>query len=147
MAGTPPFWKLGDTYDAERGTDVSRSGIGSTGLFIAIRGRGARDSREEYSSLTILKTDNEVRRRGLKLKQFQGRPDRGSGKAETAGEMTCRREPARERPADERKNAIRAHGGCLGFRRRRRTWQAAKRHGDPQAGLDPCISEWDNPAG
>ena len=80
MAGTPPFWKLGDTYDAERGTDVSRSEIGSTGLFIAIRGRGARDSREEYSSLTILKTDNEVRRRGLKLKQFQGRSDRGSGK-------------------------------------------------------------------
>ena len=41
----------------------------------------------------------------------------------------------------------RADGGCLGFRRRRRTRQAAKRHGEPQAGADPCVSEWGNPAG
>ena len=42
---------------------------------------------------------------------------------------------------------IRADGGCLGFRRRRRTRQAAKMHGEPQAGTDPCVSEWGNPAG
>ena len=42
---------------------------------------------------------------------------------------------------------IRADGGCLGFRRRGRTRQAAKMHGEPQAGTDPCVSEWGNPAG
>ena len=45
---------------------------------------------------------------------------------------------------------IRADGGCLGFRRRGRTRQAAKMHGEPQAGIDPCVpcvSEWGNPAG
>ena len=40
-----------------------------------------------------------------------------------------------------------AHGGCLGTDRRRRTWQAAKSFGEPQAGLDPEMSEWGNPAG
>ena len=28
-----------------------------------------------------------------------------------------------------------------------RTRQAAKMHGEPQAGIDPCVSEWGNPAG
>ena len=39
----------------------------------------------------------------------------------------------------------RAYGGCLGARRRRRTRQAAKRHGELQASMDPWISEWGNP--
>ena len=39
----------------------------------------------------------------------------------------------------------RAFGGCLGTRRRRRTWHAAKSHGEPRAGFDPWISEWGNP--
>ena len=39
----------------------------------------------------------------------------------------------------------RAHGGCLGDERRRRTWTAAKSFGEPLAGNDPEISEWDNP--
>jgi hypothetical protein len=39
----------------------------------------------------------------------------------------------------------RAHGGCLGDERRRRTWTAAKSFGEPLAGFDPEISEWDNP--
>ena len=39
----------------------------------------------------------------------------------------------------------RAHGGCLGDERRRRTWTAAKSSGKPLAGRDPEISEWDNP--
>ena len=39
----------------------------------------------------------------------------------------------------------RAHGGCLGDERRRRTWTAAKSSGKPLAGSDPEISEWDNP--
>src|SRR5438552_16649268 len=40
---------------------------------------------------------------------------------------------------------LRAHGGCLGRSRRRRTWQAAISLGEPQAGFDPGISEWGNP--
>ena len=31
----------------------------------------------------------------------------------------------------------RAQGGCPGTIRRRRTWQAAKSYGEPQAGTDP----------
>jgi hypothetical protein len=42
---------------------------------------------------------------------------------------------------------IRAYGGCLGAKSRRRTQQAAKSHGEPQAGIDPWMSEWGNPAG
>ena len=34
-----------------------------------------------------------------------------------------------------------------GTKRRRKTWPAAKSHGEPQAGFDPWISEWGNPAG
>jgi hypothetical protein len=40
---------------------------------------------------------------------------------------------------------LRAHGGCLGTSRRRRTWQAAKSRGEEQASYDPRISEWGNP--
>ena len=40
-----------------------------------------------------------------------------------------------------------AYGGCLGVQRRRRTRQAAKSHGERQAGNEPWISEWGNPAG
>ena len=39
----------------------------------------------------------------------------------------------------------RAYGGCLGVRSRRRTQQAAKRHGKEQASNEPCISDWGNP--
>jgi hypothetical protein len=42
---------------------------------------------------------------------------------------------------------LRAHGECLGARRRRRTWLAAKSSGKSQAGVDPEMSEWGNPAG
>jgi len=38
----------------------------------------------------------------------------------------------------------RAHGGCLGARRRRRAWQAAKSLGEPRAGYDPGMPEWGN---
>ena len=38
----------------------------------------------------------------------------------------------------------RAHGGCLGVRRRRRTWSAAISLGELQASFDPGISEWGN---
>jgi len=40
---------------------------------------------------------------------------------------------------------LRACNGCLGIRRRRRTWPAAICFGEPQAGFDPKISEWGNP--
>ena len=49
--------------------------------------------------------------------------------------------------SDEKIKLIRAQGGCQGTIRRRRTWQAAKSHGEPQAGNEPWISEWGNPAG
>ena len=39
----------------------------------------------------------------------------------------------------------RAHGGCLGDQRRRRTWTAAKSSGEPLSGCDPEVSEWGNP--
>ena len=39
----------------------------------------------------------------------------------------------------------RAYGGCLGDKRRRRTWEAAISSGKPLTGSDPEISEWDNP--
>ena len=41
----------------------------------------------------------------------------------------------------------RAQGGCQGTKHRRKTWPAAKSHGEPQAGFDPWMSEWGNPAG
>ena len=40
-----------------------------------------------------------------------------------------------------------AHGGCLGSRRRRRTRQAAKSRGEARTALDPRMSEWGNPTG
>jgi hypothetical protein len=40
----------------------------------------------------------------------------------------------------------RAHGGCLGTKRRRRTWQTAISNGELYASIDPLISEWGNPA-
>jgi hypothetical protein len=42
---------------------------------------------------------------------------------------------------------LRAHGGCLGTRRRRRTRLTAKSHGELYASVDPWVSEWGNPAG
>ena len=47
--------------------------------------------------------------------------------------------------ARQETNERRAHGGCLGFRRRRRTRRAAKLPGDRQERLDPGVSEWGNP--
>ena len=41
---------------------------------------------------------------------------------------------------------LRADGGCLGTRRRRRTWKAAISFGELLTGFDPEISEWGNPA-
>ena len=40
---------------------------------------------------------------------------------------------------------LRAHGGCLGAKKRRRAWLAAISSGKPQAGVDPEIPEWGNP--
>ena len=42
---------------------------------------------------------------------------------------------------------LRAYGGCLGAKSRRRTRSTAKSFGEPQAGFDPEISEWGNPTG
>ena len=41
---------------------------------------------------------------------------------------------------------IRAHDGCLGIGRRRRTRKTATSSGEPSTGFDPEVSEWDNPA-
>ena len=40
---------------------------------------------------------------------------------------------------------IRAQGGCLGTRSRRKTRQAAKSHGEGQIPGEPWVSEWGNP--
>ena len=40
---------------------------------------------------------------------------------------------------------ISAHGGCLGSKRRRKTWQPAKSLGESATDFDPGISEWGNP--
>src|SRR5437867_12311335 len=42
---------------------------------------------------------------------------------------------------------VRAHGGCLGTGRRRRTCLAAISLGELQGSRDPRISEWGNPVG
>ena len=39
----------------------------------------------------------------------------------------------------------RASGGCLGNKRRRRTWYSAKSPGEVRTTFDPGISEWGNP--
>ena len=58
------------------------------------------------------------------------------------------RQDGRRLPADRLVvKLVRALGGCLGVRRRRRTWLAAISHGEPQAGVDPWMSEWGNPVG
>ena len=44
-----------------------------------------------------------------------------------------------------RRKIVRAHGGCLGIRRRRRTCKAAISYGELQRSVDPWISEWGNP--
>ena len=41
---------------------------------------------------------------------------------------------------------IRAHDGCLGIGRRRRTRKTATSSGEPSTGFDPEVSEWGNPA-
>jgi hypothetical protein len=38
-----------------------------------------------------------------------------------------------------------AHGGCLGSKRRRKTWQPAKSLGELATSFDPGVSEWGNP--
>ena len=40
---------------------------------------------------------------------------------------------------------IRAHDGCLGIRRLRRTRKTATSPGEPSTGFDPGVSEWGNP--
>ena len=57
-----------------------------------------------------------------------------------------------EGPAAERRRTgavrdkyHRAHGGCLGSRRRRRTREAAKGRGEARTASDPRVSEWGNP--
>ena len=49
----------------------------------------------------------------------------------------------REAPIAKR---IRAHDGCLGIRRLRRTRKTATSSGEPSTGFDPEVSEWGNPA-
>jgi hypothetical protein len=39
-----------------------------------------------------------------------------------------------------------ANGGCLGSKRRRRTWDSAKSFGKLKTSVEPKISEWGNPA-
>lgn len=38
-----------------------------------------------------------------------------------------------------------ANGGCLGSKRRRRTWNPAKSFGELETSVNPKMSEWGNP--
>jgi hypothetical protein len=61
---------------------------------------------------------------------------------------TAQKEEAEPRKRDRRKVKLKkAYGGCLGAKSRRRARSAAKRPGEPQAGIDPGIPEWGNPMG
>ena len=40
-----------------------------------------------------------------------------------------------------------ANGGCLGSKRRRKTWQPAKSFGELATSDEPEVSEWGNPPG
>ena len=59
-------------------------------------------------------------------------------------EKAPRREAAGLAPVRDKYR--RAHGGCLGSRRRRRTRQAAKSRGEARTAYDPRVSEWGNPS-
>ena len=74
-----------------------------------------------------------VRREDAKPDEADGRKKKRRGLKETISRR------------DKHKKQKRAYGGCLGFRRRRRTWKAAKSSGELQTGIDPEISEWGNP--
>lgn len=39
-----------------------------------------------------------------------------------------------------------AYGGCLGSKRRGRTWYSAKSDGELKASIEPSMSEWGNPS-
>ena len=53
---------------------------------------------------------------------------------------------ANGRAAANSAKRIRAHDGCLGIRRLRRTRKTATSSGEPSTGFDPEVSEWGNPA-
>ena len=103
-----------------------------------------------------------------KAKKIQNRPVAGESEAESeskeeqeaeeelvsygSGRRSKDRKQRRKKKqlvsgsSDEKIKLQRAQGGCPGTIRRRRTWQAAKSNGERQAGIDPLISEWGNPA-
>ena len=70
-----------------------------------------------------------------------GKPEGGKAEAEEV-----KKKQLVSGSSDEKIKLQRAQGGCPGTIRRRRTWQAAKSNGERQAGIDPLISEWGNPA-
>ena len=47
--------------------------------------------------------------------------------------------------AHSNQETLRASGGCLGDKRRRKTWHSAKSRGEMRAIFDPRVSEWGNP--
>ena len=70
-----------------------------------------------------------------------GKPEGGEAEAEEV-----KKKQLVSGSSDEKIKLQRAQGGCPGTIHRRRTWQAAKSNGERQAGIDPLISEWGNPA-
>ena len=59
------------------------------------------------------------------------------GRPETDLEDTSKGEEEGNERGRQKIKHIRAQGECQGTDCRRRTWQAAKSHGEPQAGSDP----------
>ena len=82
-------------------------------LCIVFKARGALSNR----TLTTAQQRNKIQERPVKGKQFYSNWSQDQERREI--------------------KLQRAQGGCPGTIRRRRTWQAAKSYGEPQAGIDP----------
>ena len=82
---------------------------------------------------------------------FRSREDRYSASALPGGMLfdICvwkeRKQRKREARLKTSAKRIRAHDGCLGIMRRRRTRQTAISCGEESISIDPQISEWGNP--
>ena len=87
-------------------------------------------------------------RNGFSRQEYVQSPGRSRGAA--WARERAERWPRGRREGSDRANSakrIRAHEGCLGIGRRRRTRKTATSSGEPSTGVDPEVSEWGNPAG
>ena len=84
--------------------------------------------------------------KSIQLKRARGFPRARSRDKPPFRVIPCGREASAAWAQDSGVQTVRAHGGCLGGGRRRRTRQAAISSGETHAVFDPEVSEWGNPA-